>query len=73
MLPPEKQGTAMFLPLNEEALDAALELEKEVIIRKGEVKSIMAHLGKLHKVKNYGAEMSDDSLPSPEKCQFKTE
>ena len=30
-LPPEKQGTAMFISLHGEALDAALELEEEVI------------------------------------------
>ena len=48
-LPPEKHGASMFLSLNGEALDAALELEKEVISGKDEVKSIMARLDKLYK------------------------
>ena len=98
-LPPEKQGAAMFLSLNGETLDAALELEEEVISKDG-VKSIMTRLDelykkddtlskfhtlesfetykrpstlsipeyinefekRLHNVKNYGTEMSDDIL-----------
>ena len=48
-LPPDKQGAAMFLSLNGEALDAALELEEEVISGKDGVKSIMTHLDKLYK------------------------
>ena len=97
---PEKHGTVMFLSLNGEALDVALELEEEVISGKDGVKSIMARLDKLykkddtlskfpavesfetykrpstlsileyikefekrlHKVKNYGIEISDDIL-----------
>ena len=54
-LPPEKQGTAMFISLHGEALDAALELEEEVISGKDGVKSIMARLDKLYK--------KDDTLP----------
>ena len=46
-LPTEKQGAAMFLLLNGEALDAALELAEEVISSR--IKSIMAHLDKLYK------------------------
>ena len=99
-LPPEKQVAAMFLSLSGEALDAALELEEEVISCKDGVKSIMPGLDKLYKkddtlskfnalesfrtykqpstlsipeyinefekslckVKNYGAEMSDNIL-----------
>ena len=48
-LPPEKQGAAMFLSLNGQALDAALELEEEVISGKDGVKSIMARLDKHYK------------------------
>ena len=48
-LPPEKQEPAMFLLLNGEALEAALESEGEVISGKDEVKSIMARLEKRYK------------------------
>ena len=48
-LPPEKQGAAMFLWLNGEALGASLELEEEVISGKNRVKSKMALLDKLYK------------------------
>ena len=48
-LPPEKQGVALFLLLNGEASDAALDLEEEVISGKEEVKSIMACLIKFRK------------------------
>ena len=99
-LPPEKQAAAIFLSLNGEILDTALELQEEVISGTDGVKSIMAHRDKLykeddtlsnfhalesfeiykrtstlsipeyinefekplHKVKNYGKEMSDDIL-----------
>ena len=54
-MPPEKQGTAMFISLNGEALDAALKLEEEVISGNDGVKSIMARLDKLYK--------KDDTLP----------
>ena len=47
-LPPEKQGAAMFLWLNGEALGASLELEEEVISGKNRVKSKMALLDKLY-------------------------
>ena len=48
-LPPEKQGAAMFLSLNGEALDPAFELKEEVINGKDGVKSIMPCLDKLYK------------------------
>ena len=41
-LPPEKQAAAIFLLLNGEILDTALELEEEVISGTDGVKSIMA-------------------------------
>ena len=47
-LPPEKQEAAICLLLNGESLDAALELEEEVISGEDGVKSIMAHLDKLY-------------------------
>ena len=47
-LPPEKQGAAMFLWLNGEALGASLELEEEVS-GKNRVKSKIALLDKLYK------------------------
>ena len=39
---PERQGTSMFLHLEGEALDAALDLHKDKISSKGGVKIIMA-------------------------------
>ena len=44
---PEKLVATMFLSVNGEALDAALELEEEVISGKDRVKFIMACLDKL--------------------------
>ena len=41
---PERQGTSMFLHLEGEALDAALDLHKDEISSKGGVKIIMARL-----------------------------
>ena len=46
---PEKLVATMFLSVNGKALDAALELEEEVISGKDRVKSIMACLDKLYK------------------------
>ena len=48
-LSPEKQGAVIFLSLNWEVFDAALELEEEVISGKDGVKSIMARLDKIYK------------------------
>ena len=48
-LPPEKQGAEIIISLYGKALDAALELEEEVISSKDGVKSIMAHLDKIYK------------------------
>lgn len=47
-LPPVKQGARMFLLLNREAFDAALELEEEPVSGKDRVKSIMSRLDKLY-------------------------
>ena len=52
---PEKLVATMFLSVNGKALDAALELEEEVISGKDRVKSIIACLDKLYK--------KDDTLP----------
>ena len=48
-LPKERQGASMFLSLEGEALDAALELDEEDIGSENGVKLIMARLDKLYK------------------------
>ena len=46
---PERQGTSIFLSLEDEPLDAALELREDEISSKGTVKIIIARLDKLYK------------------------
>ena len=48
-LPIERQGASMFLSLEGEALDAALELDEDVISSKNGVKEIMLRLDQLYK------------------------
>ena len=48
-LAPEQQGASMFLLLEDEALDAALEMHEDEISSKDGVKIITARIDKLYK------------------------